>query len=76
MTTEQKKHLNLIGGNLEESAGDLDYLQEWLQSEWDDMSGQQQEDNPDFEQLIIEMEDLSIAIKNGMDKVFERMELC
>lgn len=74
MTIEQATEIKRIMGVHEEANADSDKMQNQLQKEWDAMTGEEQADNPDFDQLIYEIDDLSISVSNGINSVICRLE--
>ena len=75
MTTEQKTELKRIMGNAEEVKNDLNTIGESLDTEYDAMSGDEQAENPDLNNLIGDIEDLAISLSDGISGIMERMEI-
>lgn len=76
MTPEEKTELKTILGHIEEYDAELLPIQERLQKQWDAMTGLQQEESLDLEQLILEIEDMRFRIDGGITDITGRLVLC
>lgn len=76
MTPEEKTELKTVLGHIEEYGAELLLIQERLQKRWDSMTGLQQEESPDLEQLILEIEDMRFRIDGGITDITGRLVLC
>jgi len=74
MTKEQATEIRRIMGNAEEVQHDLAPIQEQLQEEWDSMTGGQQDDNIDLQQLLLEVEELNFKLEYGIRDIMARLD--
>ena len=73
MTAEQVVEIKRICGDLEESNQSLGEVKDQLQMEWDEMTGDQQAEDPDLDNLIGEIDDLIMDIPHAVAKVMDRL---
>jgi hypothetical protein len=75
MTKEQAKEIKRIMGILEECKQDMEPIVDSLDKETDEMTDEQQNDNPDLVNLSIEITDATIRMGMVVNSVMGYLEL-